>query len=95
MNLIRPIEFKHQFDTSVRTAACKFGMEGLTLYNHPDVNFGLLQMIVVADFGNAPSDAPEMVKNIFTESKVRLFTPDTLDTLRQEILTQAKLIENP
>jgi hypothetical protein len=95
MNLIRPIEFKHQFDTSVRTAACKFGMEGLTLYNHPDPALGPLQMIVVADFASAPLDSTEMVKNIFAESQVCMFTSDALETLKQEILTNAKPVENP
>lgn len=90
MNLIRPIEFKHQAETSVRTAACRYGMEGLTLYNHRDPNFGDLQLIVVADFASAPPDSEQLVRGIFSESKVRVFTPNALDALRQEIVAHAK-----
>jgi len=95
MNLIRPIEFKHQAETSVRTAACRYGMEGLSLFNHPNPEFGPMQMIVVGDFANAPANSSRLVADVFAESNVRLFTPDALDTLRQEILTKGKLVENP
>ncbi len=90
MNLIRPIPFKHQVEASVKTAACRYGVEGLTLFNHPDPTFGQLQMIVVADFSSAPADSESMVRNIFHESNVRLFTSDGLETLKQEILAHAK-----
>jgi hypothetical protein len=90
-NLIQPIEFTHQSESSVRTAACRHAVEGLTLYRHPHSTYGPLQLLVVADFTSAPQSAPDMVRSIFDESQVRLFTPDGLDTLKQEILTQGKL----
>jgi len=94
MNLIRPIEFKHQVEASVKTAACRYAVEGLTLYNHPDPTFGKLQLIVVADFSMAPADSASMVGNIFAESQVRMFTPDGLEQLKQEILTHGKSVSN-
>lgn len=90
-NLIRPTEFKHQSEASVRTAACKQAVEGLTLFNHKHATYGDLQLLVVADFTNAPQGSPDLVRSIFEESNVRLFSPDGLDALRQEILSHAKL----
>ncbi|HEX2971602.1 MAG TPA: hypothetical protein VHP11_04685 [Tepidisphaeraceae bacterium] len=51
-----------------------------------------MQLLVVADFSNATQGTPDLVRGIFNESQVRLFTPDALDTLKQEILTHAKLL---
>lgn len=90
-NLIQPIEFKHQSESSARTAACRHAVEGITLFRHPHPSYGLLQLLVVADFTSAPQGARDLVRGIFDESQVRLFTPDTLDDLKQEILTQGKL----
>ena len=89
-NLIRPVVFKHQAESSVKAAAFRNGVEGLTLYNHADANLGELQLIVVADFTNAPPDSVEIVRGVFTESKVRMYTPDGFDELRREILTHGK-----
>jgi hypothetical protein len=91
-NLIRPIEFKHQSEASARTAACKHAVEGLTLFKHRHAAYGDLQLLVVADFSSATKGAPDLVRGIFDESHVRLVTPDGLDALKQEILTQGKLV---
>jgi hypothetical protein len=90
-NLIRPVEFKHENDAGVKTAACKHAVEGQSLYRHPDAKFGELQLIVVADFAGAPQDSADMVAGIFRESEVRLVTSDALPALKQEIITLAKL----
>lgn len=90
MNLIRTVDFNQQINTSVRTAACRYGIEGLSLYNHSHPDLGDLQMIAIADFTNALPETQGIVRNVFIESKVRLFTPDQLDELKQEILTHAK-----
>lgn len=89
-NLIRPVEFKHQNESSVKTAACKHAVEGLSLYRHRDVKFGDLQLIVVGDFTAAPKDSTEMVAGIFREHEVRLVTPNELPALKQEIVSHAK-----
>jgi hypothetical protein len=91
-NLIQPIEFKHQSEASVRTAACKHAVEGLTLFKHRHPTYGDLQLLVVADFSSATQGASDLVRSIFNESHVRLFTSDAIDTLKQEILTQGKAL---
>ena len=91
-NLIRPVEFKHQNESSLKTAACKHAVEGLSLYRHRDAKYGDLQMIVVGDFTAAPKDSTEMVAGIFREHEVRLVTPDELPALKHEIVSHAKLV---
>ena len=86
-NLIRPVEFNHKHESSVKSAACKHGVEGLTLFNHRNAIYGETQLIVVGDFSLAPSGAEAMVKDIFAESRVRLFTAQNLAELETEILT--------
>jgi hypothetical protein len=75
----------------VKVAACRHAVEGQSLYRHPDVKFGELQLIVVADFAGAPQDSADMVAGIFRESEVRLVTSDALPALKQEIVSHAKL----
>lgn len=89
-NLIQPVEFKHQNEAGVKTAACKHAVEGLSLHRHRDARFGDLQLIVVADFTAAPKDSAEMVAGIFQESQVRLVMSDDLPALKQEIISHAK-----
>ena len=91
-NLIQSVEFNHQSESSVRTAACRHAVEGLTLFRHPHSVYGPLQLLVVADFMRAPNGAADLVRGVFAESHVRLFTPDSLQDLRQEIISHGKLL---
>lgn len=89
-NLIRPIAFTQQTMANVRTAACKTALEGLSLYRHRDSRLGDLKLVVVADFEHSNPDSESLVKGILAEGSVDVFTPDTLDDLKQEILTNGK-----
>ena len=89
-NLVRPVEFTQQSESRIKNAACIHAVEGLSLYRHPDAKFGTMQLVIVADFANATPDVTNTVRNIFAESEVRMFTPDALGELKQEILTQAR-----
>lgn len=91
-NLIRPVEFTQQSESRIKHAACVHAVEGLSLYRHADAALGQMQLVVVADFGNATPDTASTVKGIFAESEVRMFTPDRLEELKQEIVTHGKLV---
>jgi hypothetical protein len=91
-NLIQPIEFKQQAIAQVRNAACKYGMEGLSVYNHPDPELGELQLIVVADFATPTLETVDLVRGIFHEANVQMFTTDSLPELQKEIVTHGKLV---
>lgn len=89
-NLIQPVEFSQQ-ESRIKTAACRYAVEGLSLYRHPHEVYGDLQLVIVADFADPKPAAINMVRGIFAESEVRLFTPDALGELKQEIVTHGKL----
>jgi hypothetical protein len=91
MNLIRPVEFNQQTQNSVKTAASRYAVDGLALYEHPDPAYGHLQLVVVADFASAPPDSETIVRNMFQDTKVRLFTPDRIEQLKDEIVAHGKL----
>lgn len=89
-NLIQPMLFTQQSEGRVKTAACKTAMEGLSLYRHSDAKLGEMQLIVVAEFTDTKPDIADLVRGIFREGSVQMFTPETLNELRQEIITHAK-----
>ena len=45
---------------------------------------------MVADFVDADAGAVDMVRGIFTESEVQMYTPDSVGELSQEIIAQGK-----
>lgn len=90
-NLIQPMEFTQQSEARVKNAACKTAMEGLSLYRHSDPNLGELQLVVVAEFsGVAAPETASIVRDIFREGSVEMFTPETLESLKQKIITHGK-----
>jgi hypothetical protein len=89
-NLIQPVEFEQHTSATVRNAACKLAVEGNSLYRHADEKFGNMQLFVVADFRETTTDMATVVHNIFDENNVRMFTPNSFEELKQEILTQGK-----
>jgi hypothetical protein len=89
-NLIQPMEFTQQSEARIKSAACKTAMEGLSLFRHGDPKLGSLQLVVVAQFVDTQPDTASLVKNIFSEGSVEMFTPDNLDDLRQEIIKNGK-----
>ncbi len=91
-NLIQPASFIQGSITKLRDAACRFAVEGDSLYQNPDPNLGELQLIVVADFQRTGRDGAAAVKELFHEYQVKLFTPETLGDLEQEIRLHGKVL---
>jgi hypothetical protein len=89
-NLIQPARFRADSLTMAEMTACKYAIEGRSLFEHPDTQLGDLQLIVVGEFGGHPGDKKLAVKRILTENKVRLFSANELDTLVDEIRTTGK-----
>jgi len=89
-NLIQPVEFSQQSESRIKNAVCRYAVEGLSLHRHRHEIYGDMQLIVVADFMDANPGAVNMVRGIFTESEVQMYTPDALGELRQEIITHGK-----
>lgn len=93
-NLIQPITFTQQSVARVKNAACKTAMEGLSLFRHADSTLGDLQLIVVAEFPPEKQETESVVRDILREGAVQMFTSETIESLKQEIITHGKHAPN-
>jgi hypothetical protein len=91
-NLIQPASFHQATITKVRDAACRLAVEGDSLFQYRDPNLGELQLVVVADFLRTGDEGAAAVKEMFQEYQVKLYTPDTLGALEQEIREHGKVL---
>jgi hypothetical protein len=92
LHLIQPTTFEQQSHARVTTQACRFAVEGRSIFEHMHPEFGAMQLTVVAQFRPDDQESPQRVRDIFNEYKVRLYTPDYLDDLATEIVTHGKPI---
>jgi hypothetical protein len=91
-NLIQPVSFAQKRISDLRDKACRYAVEGNTLYHHSDPNLGDLQLVVVADFQKTGEEGVEAVSELFEEYQVKLYTPETVEELGQEIRLHGKVI---
>ena len=91
-NLIQPASFNGLSPSKAITRACRFAVEGRSLFEHPDERLGKMQLLVVGDFAAAQQEAHAVVRDIFDENDVRLFTPAELPRLVEEIRTTGKAL---
>lgn len=94
-NLIQPSSFPQKSITKVREAACRLAVEGDSLFQYQDPHLGELQLVVVADFKHTGDEGAAALKDMFGEYKVKLYTPDTLVELEQEIREHGKVLDDP
>lgn len=91
-NLIQPASFNQAKVSTVKDKACRFAVEGRSLYEHRDAQLGELQLVVVADFEKTGNEGKEAVAELFREYQVKLYTPETLDNLKEEIRQHGKIL---
>jgi hypothetical protein len=91
-NLIQPASFKQAKVSTVKEAACRYAVEGRSLYEHRDSELGDLQLVVVADFQKTGDEGAEAVTEIFREYQVKLYTAESLDDLKEEIRQHGKIL---
>ena len=89
-NLIQPAGFRAAEPVQVETTACRYAVEGRSLYDHPDPQLGKLQLVVVGMFGPEESATKTRVRRILVDNKVRLFATSELSQLIEEIRETAK-----
>jgi hypothetical protein len=94
-NLIQPVEFEQQRRGTIINAACKHAIEGNYIFKNPDQKLGEMQLCVVADFTDSTRDMADKVETIFQEYHVRMFASDSMENLKQEILTKGKPVYSP
>ena len=93
-NLINPVRFEAKNPEQSITTACKYAVEGRSLYENPDPQLGALQLVVVGKFRNKDTDSPVRVKRVFQDYGVKLFRMAELPQLIDEIRQTGKDIDD-
>ena len=89
-NLITPVRFESKnIDQSFRTA-CKYGVEGRSLYESVQSELGDLQLVVLAKFRNDDQETIDTVRRVFDDGKVKLYKSTELPVLLDEIRRNGK-----
>ena len=88
-NLISPIQFKSDTE-DILTKAGKSAIEGEFLYKNRDPKLGDMRLVVVADFAEKNESYCEgLVKRIYNEHEVKLYTFANIDPLVEDIKNSA------
>ena len=93
-NLINPVHFEAADPDTVLGTACKYAVEGRSLFQHADPQHGNRQLIVVGRFRQSDRESPARVRRVFKEHDVRLFKASELPMLVDEIRRTGKDIES-
>jgi len=89
-NLIQVARFQAANPNDANVTACRYAVQGESLYQHPDPQLGQLQLILVGQFGSAQADSRSRVKRILEANHVRLYPATEVDRLVEEIKQTAK-----
>ncbi len=90
MHLLQPVGFEGRDVSQAINTACKYAIEGQSLYSSPDPLLGDLQLVVIGGFRSKDDDAKACVRNILQSHDVRLFATADLPELIIEIQETAK-----
>jgi hypothetical protein len=89
-NLINPVKFEAANPEQRILTACKYAVEGRSLYENPDPQLGDLQLVVVGKFRPKDQDTTTQVKRVFQDYRVKLYRTSELAELIREIRTTGK-----
>lgn len=89
-NLINPVRFEASNPEQSIITACKYAVEGRSLYESPDPELGNLQLVVVGKFRPKDHDSPNRVKRVFQDYGVKLYRTSEIPQLIDEIRTTGK-----
>jgi hypothetical protein len=92
-NLISPVRFEAANPEQSFNTACKYAVEGRSLYENPDPKLGPLQLVVVGKFRPRDQESLAGVKRVFQDHRVKLFRTSEVSQLIEEIRTTGKDIE--
>lgn len=91
-NLITPVRFGAQNPDQSVVTACKYAVEGKSLYDDTNSKWGDMQLVVLGQFRAKDEDTPVKVNRILGEHRVRLIKLDDLSSLVDEIRRTGKPI---
>jgi hypothetical protein len=89
-NLIQPVRFQAPEPAYALNTACRYAVEGRSLYQHPDPKLGDLQLVVVGAFPSTQQESEAVVRKVLADNDVRLFPLSELDQLIAEIKETAE-----
>jgi hypothetical protein len=89
-NLIQPVRFQAAQPEHAVNTACRYAVEGRSLYENADPRLGLLKLVVVGKFRDEDAQTKSAVKRVLSNSYVDLFPLDELDRLIDEIRETGK-----
>jgi Protein of unknown function (DUF3037) len=89
-HLINPVRFGTADPDRSFLTACKYAAEGRSLFHHPDPQRGELKLVVVGEFRPQDKQSPTVVRRLFDENDVTLFTSKEVPKLIDEIMSTAK-----
>lgn len=89
-NLINPVRFETEEPQQAFNTACRYAVEGQSLYEHQDPQFGDVQLIVVGKFRSNDTESPSIVKKVLEDHRVKLYRFSKLPELVDEIRRTAK-----
>ncbi len=92
-NLINPVRFEATNPQQGIITACKYAVEGLSLYENPDPELGKMQLVVVGKFRPNDHDSPTRVKRVFQDYGVKLYRTSEIPQLIEEIRRTGKDID--
>jgi hypothetical protein len=94
-NLINLVRFEAADPEQSAINACKYAVEGKSLHDNPDPQFGELQLVIVGKFRANDSETRKRVKRVFEDFDVRLYPLDKINLLVDEIRKTGKVIRTP
>ncbi len=91
LNLIAPVTFPKS-QSGLEERAAKYALEGESVYESSDPQFGQMQMLVVGHFETTTFDGIGTARRILEDHRVRLFAREELPVLIDEIRTHGHVI---
>lgn len=91
-NLIEPCRFVGMSPDAVVTRACRYAVEGESLLDNPDPQRGNLQLVIYGEFADTQQEEQDIAAGILRKNSVKLYTPDDLDQLLNEIQRTGKVV---
>lgn len=89
-NLINPVRFGAVDPDHAVATACKYAVEGRSLYDNPDPTLGELQLVIVGQFRPKDNDSQQKVRHVFRDYGVELYRTDELPELVDKIRRTGK-----
>lgn len=92
-NLINPVKFEAVNPEQAFATACKYAVEGRSLFEHRHPKFGDLQLVVVGKFRPKDKVSPVIVRKVLEDHAVKMYPFSKLPDLVDDIRRTAKNID--